>query len=112
MFIFPKYVLEMSKMRITLTVAGSAVLLLVLSGQAQANKACIVKATEALPRINGLVVKKSQVRPVPSEILATWKGQTKPIIVDVDITTQGAEETYSYLCVITQGSAFVQRTRS
>jgi hypothetical protein len=100
----------MSEMRTRLTVVASVVSLLALCSQAQANKACISKATEALPRIDGLVVKKSQIRPVSPAILATWKGQTKPIIVDVDITTQGADETYSYLCVITQGSAFVQRT--
>jgi hypothetical protein len=99
-------------MRSVLTAAVSAVFLVALSGYAQANKACIAKAAEALPRIAGLVVKKSQVRPVSPAILATWKGQTRPIIVDVDITTPGAAETYSYMCVITQGSAFVQRTRN
>jgi hypothetical protein len=31
-------------------------------------------------------------------------------MVDVDIETPGAAQTYSYLCVVTQGSAFVQRT--
>jgi hypothetical protein len=33
-------------------------------------------------------------------------------MVDVDVATPGADlETYSYICVITQGSAFVQRTK-
>jgi hypothetical protein len=95
-----------------IVVTASAVLLVLLGGPAEANKACIAKATAALPSIVGLVVKKSQVRPVPPAILATWRGQAKPVIVDVDITTQGAQETYSYICVITQGSVFVQRTRS
>jgi hypothetical protein len=99
-------------MRTTLTVAASAVLLVTFASRAEANKVCIAKATEALPRIAGLVVKKSQVRPVPPAILATWRGQARPIIVDVDVATQGAAETYSYMCVITQGSAFVQRTRN
>ena len=99
-------------MRFGLTAATSAVLLIVLSTHAEANRACIAKAREALPRIAGLVVKKSQVRPVSPAILATWRGQTRPLIVDVDIATSGAEETYSYMCVITQGSAFVQRTRN
>jgi hypothetical protein len=99
-------------MRTAWTVAASAVLLVTLGSGAQANKACIAKATEALPRIGGLVVKKSQVRPVSPAILATWRGQARPIIVDVDVATQGAEETYSYMCVVTRGSAFVQRTRS
>jgi hypothetical protein len=99
-------------MRAASTVGASVVLVVALTSYAEANKACIAKATEALPRIAGLVVKKSQVRPVPQAILATWKGQTRPIIVDVDVATQGAEETYSYMCVISQGSAFVQRTRN
>ena len=68
------------------------------------------KATEALPHIAGLVVKKTQTRPVSPEILATWKGQIRPIIVDVDFVAAGGMETYSYLCVITHGAAFVQRT--
>jgi hypothetical protein len=97
-------------MRIALTVAVSAALLAALSGHAQANQACISKATEALPRIAGLVIKKSRARPVPAAILATWKGQTRPIIVDVDTVVAGEAQTYSYICVVTQGSAFVQRT--
>ncbi|MEA2831362.1 MAG: hypothetical protein QOF22_2110 [Bradyrhizobium sp.] len=97
-------------MRPALTIAVSALLMVTLSGHAEANKACISKATEALPRIAGLVVKKSRARSVPAAVLATWKGQTRPIMVDVDIVTAGAEETYSYLCVVTKGSAFVQRT--
>ena len=71
--------------------------------------ACILKATESLPRIPGLVIKKTRTRPVPAEILATWKGQERPIIVDVDIVATGAEETYSYLCALTKGSAYVRR---
>jgi hypothetical protein len=98
-------------MRIALTVAVSATLLAPLSGHAQANQTCISKGTEALPRIAGLVIKKARAaRPVPAAILATWKGQTRPIIVDVDTVAAGAAQTYSYMCVITQGSAFVQRT--
>ena len=54
--------------------------------------------------------KKTRTRPVSPDILATWKGQTPPIIVDVDFVAAGGIETYSYLCVITQGAAFVQRT--
>ncbi len=99
-------------MRTALTIAASALLMVTLSGHAEANQACISKATEALPRIAGLVVKRSRARPAPAAILATWKGQTRPIMVDVDIVTSGAEETYSYMCVVTRGSAFVQRTRN
>jgi hypothetical protein len=100
----------MYQMRIALTVSVSATLLASLSGHAQANQTCISKATEALPRKAGLVIKKSRARPVPAAILATWKGQTRPIIVDVDTVAAGDAQTYSYMCVITQGSAFVQRT--
>ena len=45
--------------------------------------------------IPGLVIKKTRTRPVPAEILATWKGRTRPIIVDVDIVATGAEELYT-----------------
>jgi hypothetical protein len=97
-------------MRIAVTVAISATLLAVLCGHAQANQACISKATEALPHIPGLVIKKSRARPVPAAILATWKGATRPIIVDVNTIAAGDPQTYSYMCVITRGSAFVRRT--
>ena len=44
---------------------------------------CIVKATETLPKIAGLVVKKTGIRPMPPEQLANWKGKSKPVIVDL-----------------------------
>jgi len=91
-------------------VAVSAALLVVLNCRAEAGKTCISTATEALPRIVGLVVKKSRTRPVSPAILASWKGQSRPVIIDLDIETGGEAETYSYMCVVTQGSAFVQRT--
>ena len=75
---------------------------------AEASMACISKATELLPRIQGLVIKKTRTRPVTPEF-ATWKGQTRPIIIDVDIVATGAEETYSYLCAKMKGSAYVRR---
>jgi hypothetical protein len=87
----------------------SAMLLATANSRAEANTACILKATESLPRIHGLVVKKTRTRPVTAEILATWRGQTRPIIVNVDIVATGAEETYSYLCALTKGSAYVRR---
>jgi hypothetical protein len=31
-------------------------------------------------------------------------------MIDVDIESEGEVQTFSYMCVITQGSAFVQRT--
>lgn len=88
----------------------SAALLLGANSSAEAAKTCIGKVTEALPRIAGLVVKRSRTRPVSPTILATWKGQSKPVMIDVDFEAAGEAQTYSYLCVITQGSAFVQRT--
>ena len=97
-------------MRIAITVAALAALSLIPSGRSEAGQTCISKATEALPHIAGMVVKKSRTRPVPPEILATWKGQSHPIIIDVDVVDSGEAQTYSYMCVITQGSAFVQRT--
>jgi len=99
-------------MRIKIAIAVSAMLLATASGRAEDNRACISKATQTLPRISGLVVKKTRTRPVPPAILATWQGQTRPIIVDVDIVAAGAAETYSYMCVLTRGAAYVRRVMS
>lgn len=96
-------------MRIAVIFAVSA-LLAAECGRAEASDACISKATEALPRISGLVVKKSRTRPVSPTILSTWRGQSKPVIIDVDFEAAGEAQTFSYMCVVTQGSAFVQRT--
>ena len=79
-------------MRIRVVIAASAMLFATANSRAEASEACILKATESLPRIPGLVIKKTRTRPVPAEILATWKGQTRPIIVDIDIVATGAEE--------------------
>jgi hypothetical protein len=97
-------------MRRAMTVAIGAAFLFLQDGRLEAAQTCVAKATESLPRIQGLVVKKSRTRPVSAEILSTWKGQTRPVIVDVDFEAAGEALTYSYMCVITQGSAFVQRT--
>jgi len=99
-------------MRIKVVIAASVMLFGTANARAEASKACVLKATESLPRIHGLVVKKTRTRPVTAEILATWKGQTRPIIVDVDVIAAGAEETYSYLCALTKGSAYVRRVMS
>jgi hypothetical protein len=96
--------------RLAFTVAVLAALLVSPNSHAETNKACTIKATEALPRIASLVIKKSRTRPVPAAILASWKGQSQPIIIDVDFVAAGEAQTYSYMCVVTQGSAFVQRT--
>jgi hypothetical protein len=99
-------------MRIKIAVAASIALLATAASGAEDNKACISKATETLPHISGLVIKKTRTRPAPAAILATWQGQTKPIIVDVDIVAAGTQETYSYVCVLTKGSAYVRRVMS
>jgi hypothetical protein len=98
-------------MRIGIAVAASLVLVAPARG-AEANRACILKATETVPRVAGLVIKGTRTRPVPESTLATWQGQTRPIIVDVDIVAAGAEETHSYICVMTKGSAYVRRVMS
>jgi hypothetical protein len=95
-----------------IAIAAAVTLLATPGSLAADNKACILKATQALPRISGLVVKKTRTRPVPAAILTTWQGQARPIIVDLDIVSAGAEETYSYMCVLTKGSAFVRRVMS
>jgi hypothetical protein len=99
-------------MRITLALATLALLVATTSSRAEDNRACIMKATEALPHIAGLEVRKTRTRPVPAEIMATWRGQTRPIMVDVDIVTAGTAETYSYICVLTNKTAFVRRVMS
>lgn len=104
-------------MRVTLALATALGTLAMLvattsAGRAEDNKACIQKATEALPRIEGLVVKKTRTRPVPAEILATWRGQTRPVMVDLDVVAAGAAETYSYICALTNKTAFVRRVMS
>jgi hypothetical protein len=71
---------------------------------------CIPKATEALPHVSGLLIKQTRMRPVSAAIMSTWQGQSRPIIVDIDLVADGAAETYSFLCVVTRGVAFVQRT--
>jgi hypothetical protein len=98
-------------MLIKITVAASLTLVATAS-RAENNEACIRKATETVPRVSGLVIKKARTRPVPPAILATWQGQARPIIVDVDIVATGAEETQSYICVMTKGSAHVRRVMS
>jgi hypothetical protein len=73
-------------------------------------KSCVLKATAALPKIAGLLIKKSGVRPMPPEQLANWQGQSKPIIVDLDAVAPGASERYSFICASSPaGAAFVKR---
>ncbi len=90
--------------------AASAALLVAANSPASAGKTCVASATEALPKIAGLVVKGFRTRPVSPAVLATWRGQSKPIMIDLDVESQGDEQTFSYVCVVTRGSAFVQRT--
>lgn len=97
-------------MRTALLLTVSATLLLASECRAAAPHPCISKAIEALPRTAGLVIKQTRVRPASAETLSTWKGQSRPIMVDVDFVAAGAAERYSFLCVVTQGSALVQRS--
>lgn len=80
------------------------------SATAREGQSCIPKATEALPHLPGLSVKQTRTRPVSAAVLSTWQGQSRPIIVDIDFVADGAAETYSFMCVVTRGVAFVQRT--
>src|SRR5260221_8251342 len=92
--------------------AASLTLVAATSSRAEDNKACISKATKTLPHISGLVIKKTRTRPVPAAILATWQGQTRPIIVDVDTVLRDELQTYSYMCVLRKGAAYVRRVMS
>jgi hypothetical protein len=65
-------------MRVKIAIAASAMLLAAANCRAEDNKSCISKATQTLPRIVGLVIKKTRTRNVPPGILATWQGQTRP----------------------------------
>ena len=95
-----------------IAIAVSVTLLATASSRAEDNKACISKATETLPRISGLVIKKTRTRPVPAAILATWQGQARPIIVDVDTVVRDEQQIYSYMCVLMKGAAYVRRVMS
>lgn len=95
--------------RLTIS-AATAALLVALSSEVHAGKTCIASATEALPKIAGQVVKRSRTRPASAAILASWKGQSKPTMIDLEVVTEGDAQVYTYLCVVTQGAAFVQRT--
>jgi len=97
-------------MRNLTTLAVSAALLVALGSEADAGKTCIASATEALPKIAGLVVKRSRTRPASPAVLSSWRGQSKPTMVDLEVVTEGDAQVFSYLCVLSQGSAFVQRT--
>jgi len=93
-----------------LALTAVAAVLFAAPTDARESQPCIPKATEALPHISGLVVKQTRTRPVSTAVLSTWQGQSRPIIVDIDVVAAGAQETYSFMCVVTRGAAFVQRT--
>jgi hypothetical protein len=87
-----------------------AEVLFAVPADARESQPCIPKATEALPHVSGLVIKQTRTRPVSTAVLSTWQGQSRPIIVDIDVVAAGTQETYSFICVVTRGAAFVQRT--
>jgi hypothetical protein len=99
-------------MRVKIAIAVSITLLATARSRAEDNRACISKATEALPHISGLVVKKTRTHAVPAAILATWQGQTRPIIVEVDTVLGAEQQTYSYICALTKGVPYVRRVMS
>ena len=77
---------------------------------ADTTRSCVLKATEALPKVAGLRVKKSGARSMPPQQIANWKGQSKPIIVDLYTEAPAVSERYSYICASSPtGTAFVQR---
>lgn len=55
---------------------------------------CVLRATEALPKLAGLKVTKSGTRPMPPAQIANWRGQSKPIIVDIDTNTPDVGQRY------------------
>jgi hypothetical protein len=64
----------------------------------------------APPRAGGYPVTNIRNTSSPqAAILATWQGQTRPIIVDVDTVVGGEQQTYSFMRVLTKGAAHVRR---
>lgn len=53
---------------------------------------CILKAKENIPSVAGIQIKSSRTRPMPADQLANWKGQSKPIIVDIETVANGHEK--------------------
>jgi hypothetical protein len=51
-----------------------------------------------------------QANPDASYLGGDYVDLARPIIVDIDIVADGAAETYSFMCVVTRETAFVQRT--
>lgn len=73
------------------------------------DKACILKAAELLPRIAGLSIEESTIRPVPEKYMADFKSDQKPVLVDIKINAAGQKDTYSYLCLMAGSRPLVQR---
>jgi hypothetical protein len=111
----PALILKKQEAKMKVVLALVALILLFGPGAAATGGAqsCIVKATEALPKIAGLVVKKANTRPMQPEQLANWKGKSKPVIVDLETLVAGSADVYSYICAAgPSGQAFVQRILS
>jgi hypothetical protein len=99
-------------MRIRIAISGLLLVLTSATCRADDPQACVKKVLESLPKVAGLTVKRTRTRPSSSEHLASWQGQTRPILVDADVVAVSAEETYSYLCAQTKGAAYVRRVAS
>jgi hypothetical protein len=98
--------MRVALLALTLAVASAAA----APTAARESQPCILKATEALPHLTGLSVKQTRTRAVSAAVLATWQGRARPIIVDIDFVADSVAETYSFMCVVARGAAFVQRT--
>jgi hypothetical protein len=78
-----------------------------------ATRSCIQKASEAVSSMPGMRVKKASTRAPTAEQMATWKGQSKPIMIDIDFVSPDESGTYSYICATSpSGQAFVRRVVS
>ncbi len=64
---------------------------------------CIFASASRLPRIPGLVVKKSQATKMPAP--KGWNADAPPTRVDIDFSAAGQEGRYSFLCAIVVGAA-------
>jgi len=72
-----------------LVLTAVAEVLFAAPANARESQPCIPKATEALPHVSGLVIKQTRTRPVSTAVLSTWQGQSRPIIVDIDVVADG-----------------------
>ncbi|WP_409192530.1 hypothetical protein [Bradyrhizobium sp. RDM4] len=80
-------------------------------GFAAADKKALYSQSYGSPsKLAGLKVVRSGTRPMPAGQLVNWKGQSIPIIVDIDTEGPGGGQRYSYVCAGDRKTgAFVQQ---